>query len=136
MTDEHMGIDETGDWFIGEIKDLQPSPTLGWFRHCFAPAAVFVDLTDQRYTKHTTPFQPGLSLSFNLVFPPSAVTFSAFCFTGVQRADQRCQDHLFTELTRLLARSPDSTFGGMASVIRSGSWEFTSGFAGPELISA
>ena len=41
----------TGDWFVGDIKDLKPGPTLFWFRNCFAPAAVFIDLADQRYVK-------------------------------------------------------------------------------------
>ena len=57
----------TGDWFIDDIKDLKPSPTLLWFQHCFAPAAVFIDLGDQRYTKHLKPHQPGTSLVFNLI---------------------------------------------------------------------
>lgn len=57
----------TGDWFVGDIKDLEAGPTLEWFKHCFAPTAVFIDLTDQRYTKHTTPFPSGSRLSFNLI---------------------------------------------------------------------
>jgi beta-galactosidase len=57
----------TGDWFIGAIRDLQPGPTLAWFRHCFAPSAVFIDLVDERYTKHVPPHTPGSKLSFNLV---------------------------------------------------------------------
>jgi len=56
----------TGDWFIDDIKDLKPGPTLHWFQHCFAPSAVFVDLADQRYDKHVRPYQPGSSLAFNL----------------------------------------------------------------------
>ena len=36
----------TGDWFIDDIKDLKPGITLQWFQHCFAPAAVFINLTD------------------------------------------------------------------------------------------
>ena len=57
----------TGDWFINHIKDLEPSPTLRWFKHCFAPEAVFIDLTDERYTKHITPHQPGSDFVFNML---------------------------------------------------------------------
>ncbi len=57
----------TGDWFLGAIKDLQPGPTLDWFAHCFAPSAVFIDLVDERYTKHLPPRKPGSDLIFNLV---------------------------------------------------------------------
>ena len=57
----------TGDWFINQIKDLEPSPTLQWFKHCFAPEAVFIDLTDERYTKHTVPHLPGSDFVFNMV---------------------------------------------------------------------
>lgn len=57
----------TGDGFVGPIAQLTPSPMLTWFRHCFAPTAVFIDLTDERYTKHVPPHAPGSSLSFNLV---------------------------------------------------------------------
>ena len=57
----------TGDWFINDIKDLEPSPAFHWFKHCFAPTAVFIDLTDYRYTKHLQPLTPGSDLAFNLV---------------------------------------------------------------------
>jgi len=57
----------TGDWFLGNIKDLKPSPTLEWFRHAFAPAGTFINLTDERYTKFIEPHQPGSTLLFNLV---------------------------------------------------------------------
>lgn len=57
----------TGDWFLNPIKDLAPAPTLKWFQHCFAPTAVFLDLVDERYTKHLKPHQPGSQLIFNLV---------------------------------------------------------------------
>ncbi|HJZ39453.1 MAG TPA: hypothetical protein VJ203_03745, partial [Bacteroidales bacterium] len=57
----------TGDWFIDDIKDLKPGLTMHWFRHCFAPAAVFINLTDERYTKHIAPHEPGSALLFNLV---------------------------------------------------------------------
>lgn len=56
----------TGDWFIDHIKDLKPGLTMQWFQHCFAPAAVFINLTDERYTKHIAPHQPGSALLFNL----------------------------------------------------------------------
>ncbi len=57
----------TGDWFINDIKDLTPSPAFHWFKHCFAPEAVFIDVVDQRYTKHLAPYAPGSNLAFNLV---------------------------------------------------------------------
>jgi beta-galactosidase len=56
----------TGDWFIDDIKDLKPGITLDWFKHCFAPAAVFINLTDERYTKHIPPHLPGSELLVNL----------------------------------------------------------------------
>lgn len=57
----------TGDWFTGNIKDLKPSPTLEWFQDAFAPAAVFINLTDERYVRLTKPHQPGSLMIFNLV---------------------------------------------------------------------
>ena len=57
----------TGDWVINDIKDLEPSPAFRWFKHCFAPSAVFIDLADRRYTKHLEPLKPGSDLVFNLV---------------------------------------------------------------------
>lgn len=57
----------TGDWFINDIKDLEPSPAFHWFKHCFAPSAVFIDLADHRYTKHLPSLDPGSDLVFNLV---------------------------------------------------------------------
>ncbi len=56
----------TGDWFRGNIKDLKPTLTLDWFKHAFAPAATFINLTDERYTKFIEPHQPGSTLLFNL----------------------------------------------------------------------
>ena len=56
----------TGDWYIDNIKDLTPGPTLPWFKHAFSPAAVFINLTDERYTKHIIPHEPGSSLLFTL----------------------------------------------------------------------
>ena len=57
----------TGDWFAGNIKDLKPTPTLNWLQHAFTPAAVFINLTDERYIRMTEPHQPGSNLLFNLV---------------------------------------------------------------------
>ena len=57
----------TGDWFIDNIKDLKPSLTLKWFVHAFAPTAIFINLTDERYTKYPPPHKPGSNLVFNLV---------------------------------------------------------------------
>ncbi|MCE5269963.1 glycoside hydrolase family 2 [bacterium] len=57
----------TGDWFLNPIAKLEPSPTLKWFKHCFAPAAVFLNLTDQRWMKHVPPLEPGSELVVNLV---------------------------------------------------------------------
>jgi hypothetical protein len=56
----------TGDWFIEDIKDLKPGPTMHWFRHCFAPAAVFINLTDERYMKQMPAHEPGSTLLFSL----------------------------------------------------------------------
>jgi hypothetical protein len=57
----------TGDWWKDNIKDLNPTITFDWFRHAFAPAATFINLTDERYTKVLVPHQPGSELLFNLV---------------------------------------------------------------------
>ena len=56
----------TGDWFMDNIKDLKPIPTLNWFSHAFAPTAVFINLPDERYVKLTDPHKPGEKLSFKL----------------------------------------------------------------------
>jgi len=56
----------TGDWFAGNIKDLKPTPTLGWFQHAFAPAGTFINLTDERYVRMTKPHEPGSTMLFNL----------------------------------------------------------------------
>lgn len=56
----------TGDWFIDNIKDLRPGITLDWFKHCFAPAAVFINLPDGRYNKHIKPYKSGVELDFSL----------------------------------------------------------------------
>ncbi|MEJ7829612.1 MAG: hypothetical protein WKF91_15490, partial [Segetibacter sp.] len=55
----------TGDWFIGNIKDLTPGNTLYWFKHCFAATNVFLNLTDERYTKGQPVHTPGDKFSFN-----------------------------------------------------------------------
>ncbi|MBN1466385.1 glycoside hydrolase family 2 [candidate division KSB1 bacterium] len=57
----------TGDWWMGDVAELNPSPTLQWFKHCFAPTGVYIDLRDQRYIKMGEPYEPGSSLCFNLV---------------------------------------------------------------------
>ena len=57
----------TGDWFINDIKDLEVSPAFKWFKHCFAPEAVFIDVADGRYAKHIAPYSVGDNLIFNLV---------------------------------------------------------------------
>ena len=57
----------TGDYFKGNIRDLDQTITLDWFRHCFAPVAVFIDLADQRYFTHARAYEPGSRLTFNLV---------------------------------------------------------------------
>jgi len=68
----------TGDSFIGDIKDLTPSLMFRWFKHCFSPSAVFINLTDERYTKHTTPHAPGSQLVFNLF----GINDNSFAVTG------------------------------------------------------
>ncbi len=57
----------TGDYFKGDIKDLNPTITLDWFKHCFSPLAVFIDMSDQRYFRHEAAHLPGSELMFNLV---------------------------------------------------------------------
>lgn len=56
----------TGDWYINDIKNLEPGPSLKWFRHAFAPVTVFLDLADQRYFPNGN-YQTGETLVFNLV---------------------------------------------------------------------
>lgn len=57
----------TGDWFMNNIKDLEVSPAFKWFKHCFAPEAVFIDVPDNRYVKHIAAYTPGSDLLFNMV---------------------------------------------------------------------
>jgi hypothetical protein len=56
----------TGDWYIDDIKDLEPGPTLPWFEHAFAPSAVFINHPDERYMKQFEPHKPGSQLLFTL----------------------------------------------------------------------
>ncbi len=56
----------TGDWYINDIKDLEPGPSLKWFKHAFARTNVFIDLADQRYFPNGS-YASGEQLSFNLV---------------------------------------------------------------------
>jgi beta-galactosidase len=56
----------TGDWFTGNISELNPIQTLQWFVHAFAPSAVFINLTDERYVKQAVPHKQGEKLSFKL----------------------------------------------------------------------
>ena len=56
----------TGDWFTGNIKDLKPAPALHWFADAFAPSAVFINLTDERYVKQVSHHNLREKLSFRL----------------------------------------------------------------------
>jgi beta-galactosidase len=56
----------TGDWYINNIKNLEPGITLKWLKHAFAPANIFIDLADQRYFPNGN-YEPGEQLVFNLV---------------------------------------------------------------------
>ena len=56
----------TGDWFTGNIKDLQPAQTLQWFKDAFAPKNVFINLTDEQYVKGTPAHKAGSDLYFTL----------------------------------------------------------------------
>jgi beta-galactosidase len=56
----------TGDWYINDIKDLEPGPTLAWFKHAFAPSAIFINLPDERFMKQFAPHKPGTQLLFTL----------------------------------------------------------------------
>lgn len=57
----------TGDWWKGDVAELNPSPALHWFKHCFTPTGVYIDVRDQRYIKMGAPYSPGSQLCFNLV---------------------------------------------------------------------
>lgn len=56
----------TGDWFIGDIKDLKPSPVLYSFKNAFSASNVFINLTDERYVKNIPPHKTGEHLSFTM----------------------------------------------------------------------
>ncbi len=57
----------TGDWYINDIKDLEPGPALSWFEHAFAPSAVFINHPDERYMQQFAPHIPGSQLLFTLI---------------------------------------------------------------------
>ncbi len=57
----------TGDDFTGPIAELRPAPIFNWLRHCFAPTAVFINLTDERYMKNVSSHAPGSTLAFDLM---------------------------------------------------------------------
>ncbi|MDA3822768.1 MAG: hypothetical protein PF450_09205, partial [Bacteroidales bacterium] len=56
----------TGDWYINNIKDLEPGPTLTWFKHAFAPSAVFINHPDERYMEQFDSRKPGSQMLFTL----------------------------------------------------------------------
>lgn len=56
----------TGDWYINDIADLEKSPTLYWFKHAFAPSAVFINHPDERFTLHYEAHDPGSRMLFTL----------------------------------------------------------------------
>jgi hypothetical protein len=56
----------TGDWFVDNIKNLNPGPVLYWFKECFAPTNVFINLTDERYIKGLPVHKPNDNLNFTL----------------------------------------------------------------------
>ena len=49
----------TGDWFSGNIAELNPSPALLCQYHSCRPFAVFVDVQDGQYLKKPDYFNPG-----------------------------------------------------------------------------
>jgi len=56
----------TGDWFEGNVRDLKPATTLTWFKECFAPLNVFINLTDERYISSLPSHRTGEKLNFTL----------------------------------------------------------------------
>ncbi len=57
----------TGDWFMGNVADLNPSQALMVQYHNFKRFAVFIDYEDQRYNKNRGFLEPGASQSINLI---------------------------------------------------------------------
>jgi beta-galactosidase/beta-glucuronidase len=56
----------TGDWFVDNIRDLKKGAVLYWFKHCFAPTNIFINLTDERYVKGLPGHKPNEYLNFTL----------------------------------------------------------------------
>ncbi|MEP0367037.1 MAG: glycoside hydrolase family 2 TIM barrel-domain containing protein [Cyclobacteriaceae bacterium] len=57
----------TGDWFVGDIKNLAPSQALLCQYHVTRPFAVFIDLADGRYLKNPKHYAEGSTLNLNLL---------------------------------------------------------------------
>jgi hypothetical protein len=57
----------TGDWFMGNVKDLDPSQGLMVQYHSFKRFAVFIDHEDQRYNKNGGFIDPGTSKNIDLI---------------------------------------------------------------------
>lgn len=51
----------------GQLPNCVQPLFLNWFRHCFGPTAVFIDLTDERYMKHVPSHAPGSTLALDLI---------------------------------------------------------------------
>jgi len=56
----------TGDWFMGNVADLKPSPALAMQYNIAKRFAVFIDYEDQRYNKKKGFGEPGGSQVINL----------------------------------------------------------------------
>ncbi|WP_206614332.1 hypothetical protein [Chitinophaga barathri] len=56
----------TGDWFVGDIKDLRPAPALFAFKDAFTVKNVFINLTDERYVSEMPAHKPGSQLNLTL----------------------------------------------------------------------
>ncbi len=57
----------TGDWFKGNIRDLEPAQALLMQYHTHKQFAVFIDLEDGRYLKNPAHYRPGSAVAINLV---------------------------------------------------------------------
>lgn len=57
----------TGDWFAGDIAELNPTPALLVQYHTCRPFAVFVDVQDGRYLKNPTYYRPKEAYLINLL---------------------------------------------------------------------